>query len=312
MCAEWVGCEGFNPDRDIVAPGHDVPNMPPLFNGRMHSTVSAPTWHQPLLQALHTKGTAAALAVARKMIEAKPLSLFFTGSFRFPGQEGNMQYSLGVRQALQVWMADFKSAHCPEQGNSTKLGSDAAKGMELPSPVLADGSAKPQQQRYLEEQEFNLKVAVKHACMGALVVEHLERDGYDVGRPYMAALDGSKVCIAPPGWGWGMRLVTYAAHGCIPLIIQDAVPQPFEELLPYDQFSLRATKADIASGAMWRMVSGLSKERLAQLLLGLAQHRGALMWQPEHGGSAYEHTLELLRRRVEQLRASGKVQGTRL
>lgn len=30
----------------------------------------------------------------------------------------------------------------------------------------------------------------------------------------------SKFCIAPYGYGWGLRLAISVAHGCIPVIIQ--------------------------------------------------------------------------------------------
>ena len=33
-------------------------------------------------------------------------------------------------------------------------------------------------------------------------------------------------------------------HGCIPVIIQDNVDMPFEEWLPYDEFSVRVRESD--------------------------------------------------------------------
>ena len=39
------------------------------------------------------------------------------------------------------------------------------------------------------------------------------------------------------GWGWRLSLAMLTQ--CVPVIIQPNVTQPFEELLPYDDFSLR-------------------------------------------------------------------------
>eukprot|EP00882_Tetradesmus_deserticola_P022294 GHRQ01024193.1.p2 GENE.GHRQ01024193.1~~GHRQ01024193.1.p2 ORF type:complete len:252 (+),score=51.38 GHRQ01024193.1:207-962(+) len=37
---------------------------------------------------------------------------------------------------------------------------------------------------------------------------------------YIAAVRGSKFCVAPSGHGWGIRLSQYMAQGCVPVIIQ--------------------------------------------------------------------------------------------
>ena len=39
--------------------------------------------------------------------------------------------------------------------------------------------------------------------------------------------------------GWGVRLVEAVVFGCIPVIVQDGMHQPFDEYLDYSQFSLR-------------------------------------------------------------------------
>ena len=49
----------------------------------------------------------------------------------------------------------------------------------------------------------------------------------------------SRFCLAPSGEGFGDRLATAVLAGCVPLIIQPAVRQPYDELLPYDRFALR-------------------------------------------------------------------------
>jgi hypothetical protein len=56
---------------------------------------------------------------------------------------------------------------------------------------------------------------------------------------YYANLARSVFCLAPTGDGWGRRTTLATMYGCIPVIIQDDVSQPFEEQLPYDKFSIR-------------------------------------------------------------------------
>jgi hypothetical protein len=37
---------------------------------------------------------------------------------------------------------------------------------------------------------------------------------------YALKLDSSKFCLAPSGYGWGIRLNYYMVTGCVPVIIQ--------------------------------------------------------------------------------------------
>lgn len=60
--------------------------------------------------------------------------------------------------------------------------------------------------------------------------------------PYMRR---SKFCLAPMGTGWGIRLVQAISSGCVPVIIQDQVHQASEDVLPYEEFSIRVPRADI-------------------------------------------------------------------
>ncbi|KAK3248433.1 hypothetical protein CYMTET_42103, partial [Cymbomonas tetramitiformis] len=53
-------------------------------------------------------------------------------------------------------------------------------------------------------------------------------------------------CLAPAGLGFGVRVAHSVADGCIPVIIQDNVTQPYEgDFLPYSLFSVRIAEADI-------------------------------------------------------------------
>ncbi|KAK3266018.1 hypothetical protein CYMTET_25337, partial [Cymbomonas tetramitiformis] len=55
----------------------------------------------------------------------------------------------------------------------------------------------------------------------------------------------SVFCLSPAGAGWSHRTTLAALYGCIPVILQDDIAQPFEELLPYDRFAVRVKEEDI-------------------------------------------------------------------
>jgi hypothetical protein len=48
-----------------------------------------------------------------------------------------------------------------------------------------------------------------------------------------------RFCLAPYGWGWGIRLSQIILAGCVPVIIQPHIYQPLEDVLNYNDFSLR-------------------------------------------------------------------------
>ena len=55
----------------------------------------------------------------------------------------------------------------------------------------------------------------------------------------------SKFCLAPSGHGWGMRTGKNAVLGCVPLIAQPYVVQPYEMVLPYEEFSRRISFEEV-------------------------------------------------------------------
>jgi hypothetical protein len=69
---------------------------------------------------------------------------------------------------------------------------------------------------------------------------------YDGSRPsYKNDVYDSKFCLAPTGAGWGIRIMEVILMGCLPVIIQDNVTQPLEEVIPYEKFSVRVAEADM-------------------------------------------------------------------
>ncbi|EFJ41257.1 acetylglucosaminyltransferase [Volvox carteri f. nagariensis] len=119
---------------------------------------------------------------------------------------------------------------------------------------------------------------------------------------YKELLQSSKFCIAPYGFGWGLRLIQAIEYGCIPLIIQDHVYQPFErpkDFLPYEEFSVRMGLVDIPY--MIELLRSYTEAQLAQLRLGMAKYYQAFIWNREYGGLAYEWTLAGLERRLAHM-----------
>ncbi|GLC68059.1 hypothetical protein PLESTF_000640400 [Pleodorina starrii] len=116
---------------------------------------------------------------------------------------------------------------------------------------------------------------------------------------YRKLLQTSKFCIAPYGYGWGLRLVQAIEYGCIPVIIQDRVYQAFEDFLPYEEFSVRMPLSDVPR--MVELLRSYTEAQMAVLRLGLAKYFRAFIWNREYGGMAYEWTLAGLERRLAHI-----------
>ena len=104
---------------------------------------------------------------------------------------------------------------------------------------------------------------------------------------YLAVLQQSKFCLAPSGMGFSTRVYESIAQGCVPLIIQDdpfsntSVNQAFEELLPYERFSLRLKQSDIPS--LPAILRAFPLERWRELRANLACVWPRILWlQPDN------------------------------
>ncbi|CAK9877018.1 unnamed protein product [Sphagnum jensenii] len=89
---------------------------------------------------------------------------------------------------------------------------------------------------------------------------------------YRLDLSKSRFCGVFPGDGWSGRLEDSVLHGCIPVIIQDGIHLPFENVLHYDSFSVR-----IAEEKLPNLVSILQAINDTEVDAKLAAVRG--MWQ---------------------------------
>lgn len=126
----------------------------------------------------------------------------------------------------------------------------------------------------------------------------------------------SKFCLSPSGHGWGMRTGKNAVLGCVPLIAQPFVVQPYEMVLPYERFSRRIEFEDIclardaeskrctqaAPEALLMNIVNVTDEAVRSMRRELAKSRHAFVWRVEGAGQSYNHTVLHLCHRALELR----------
>lgn len=108
------------------------------------------------------------------------------------------------------------------------------------------------------------------------------------GEGFGAQKEASSVfCLAPSGLGFGVRLYHAIFYGCIPVIIQDNVTQPFEDdLLPYHLFSLRVKEDDIPQ--LPAILRGVKEHTIMKMQEQLACTWQHFMWSSVYGAAADE------------------------
>ncbi|KAG1676352.1 hypothetical protein FOA52_001147 [Chlamydomonas sp. UWO 241] len=114
-------------------------------------------------------------------------------------------------------------------------------------------------------------------------------------------------CFAPYGDGWGSRLMHAMQAGCIPVIVQEHVHQPYDDVLDYSSFSIRLAVDEVPGMVdTLKRVSNEQIQRYQQAMHGVHQ---AFSWEPQWGGQAYNFTLASLRKKLDNL--SGESGGSR-
>ena len=97
-----------------------------------------------------------------------------------------------------------------------------------------------------------------------------------------------------------------ALLGCVPLVAQPFVMQPYEVELPYARFSRRADYEDLPQ--LPRLLNVTAPE-LTAMRAQLSRVAPAYLWRVEAGGLAYNHTLLALCHRAVELRGRLKAAG---
>ena len=77
--------------------------------------------------------------------------------------------------------------------------------------------------------------------------------------------------------------------------------QPFEDLLRYEDFSVRLPAEDIPR--IQELLQAVSDKEWKRLHNNLVRVHKAFMWDQAYGGLAYNYTIASLRRRVQRLQA---------
>ncbi len=77
--------------------------------------------------------------------------------------------------------------------------------------------------------------------------------------------------------------------------VQEYVVQQYEDLLPYEDFSLRLTNDDLPR--LREILRGISDQQYRRLLAGVKAFHTAFSWRTHKGGQAFEFTIASLRRR---------------
>lgn len=99
----------------------------------------------------------------------------------------------------------------------------------------------------------------------------------------------AKVCLAPMGVGWGIRLLWAVAAGCVPLIASSQVAPWFDRALPWDQMSILGVPKP-ALRFLPTTLAATPDAALEQKQRMLWRFRKLLLW-PSAGGLAYDVTL---------------------
>jgi hypothetical protein len=113
------------------------------------------------------------------------------------------------------------------------------------------------------------------------------------------------------------QIVSHAKHLATALLLtpspphqtsQDHVFQPYDDLLPYDDFSLRLPAADVPR--IREVLAAVSEKEWRRLHRGLRKWWPYFVWETQAGGQAYNATLSSLRRRLGS-RMAGLMAGSK-
>jgi hypothetical protein len=126
-----------------------------------------------------------------------------------------------------------------------------------------------------------------------------------------AIFAAAKFCLAPTGEGWGIRLAKSVLSGCVPLISQPLVEQPFEALLDYSTFSRRMAHGEAKDLTRQLSDSTVPPHQLHAMRRALGPVARALEWRPAMGGLAYNLTILALCHRAVELRGALRAHGAR-
>jgi len=66
------------------------------------------------------------------------------------------------------------------------------------------------------------------------------------------------------------------ANGCIPVIIQDGIVQPFSSILPYEDFSVQIFRSQVPQ--LEKILRGITEEEIVFLQTSVAHYASYFIW----------------------------------
>ncbi|PIA53521.1 hypothetical protein AQUCO_00900245v1 [Aquilegia coerulea] len=110
---------------------------------------------------------------------------------------------------------------------------------------------------------------------------------------YYEDLANSLFCGVLPGDGWSGRMEDSVLHGCIPVIIQDGIFLPYENVLNYESFAVRIREDDIPN--LISTLRGFNETEIEFMLANVRMiwqrflYRDSVLLEAERQKSRYGH-----------------------
>lgn len=93
----------------------------------------------------------------------------------------------------------------------------------------------------------------------------------------------AKFCLAPAGHGYGNRISYAMITGCVPVIIQDGVRQPLDDVLPYWRFTIRLAQAEIPR--LETILRAVGSDELSSLQHHMKLYHHYFLWKNKELGA---------------------------
>mmetsp|Transcript_66357 Transcript_66357/g.209790 ORF Transcript_66357/g.209790 Transcript_66357/m.209790 type:complete len:369 (-) Transcript_66357:422-1528(-) len=139
-------------------------------------------------------------------------------------------YNIQYKKQAQLYYADWKLPGPDGKGGVWGKGAEGRR-----HTFMFAGRLRP---------DLHYSQGIRHE-----VFKHLKHTpGFEVAERLPNAMQSmmqSKYCGVFTGHGWGIRISQVSANGCIPVVIQDWVTQPLEEVVPFWSFALRFSRQQI-------------------------------------------------------------------
>jgi len=199
-----------------------------------------------------------------------------------------------ARSGPLLFFAGGITSYGASQDNIRKMGKDSVdKQQKWLTRVLNDKCSRP------DKQCRNIySMGVRQAVWRQRLWAEPDMRVVSAGVPdYLTAVPQAHFCLHTEGNGWGARVVDYMAMECLPLMVNDRMVFPYDNVLRWHDFSLHLRKREIPQiPTILRNMSDGTQQRMHHVLR--QYKRGFVWWRPD--GLAYEYTLAALGQRAAQ------------